>query len=251
MSRKGSKNVEIEATLEESDIVPVMQVARSHGPLAFALTAWGYEYGARISEFGMQLMKDTDVRLNRARPAHLKGGQKQAWHPFYELCREAIPLWLAERERQLRAAWPTPEPKRQLFLFPSRIAGHRCYVCRGLGRRPRLRRDGIRRFVEGEAPCEQCRGTGERWGLAAPEAYKIIHGVLVAAGIPDGRNHPHVLRHSIVTHSLNAGVTVKVVQDRVGHRSMETTLGYARMTEQALAESEGKLAARGIYAGWK
>jgi integrase len=244
MSVKGAKNIEIQATLEENEIVPVMQVAREQGPLPFALTAWGYEYGSRISEFGMQLMKDTDVRLGRARPAHLKSGQKQAWHLFFEFTRTALPLWLAERE-----TW-TLEPKRKLCLFPSRIAGHRCYVCRGTGKRPRLRRDGARRFIEGVAPCEQCRGTGERWGLAAPEAYKIIHSVLVAAGIPDGRNHPHVLRHSIVTHLLNAGTSVKVVQDRVGHRSMETTLEYARLTEQALMESEGKLKARGIYNGW-
>ena len=180
MSVKGAKNIEIQATLEENEIVPVMQVAREQGPLPFALTAWGYEYGSRISEFGMQLMKDTDVRLGRARPAHLKSGQKQAWHLFFEFTRTALPLWLAERE-----TW-TLEPKRKLCLFPSRIAGHRCYVCRGTGERPRLRRDGARRFIEGVAPCEQCRGTGERWGLAAPEAYKIIHSVLVAAGIPDG-----------------------------------------------------------------
>jgi hypothetical protein len=32
---------------------------------------------------------------------------------------------------------------------------------------------------------------------------------------------------------------------------METTLEYARLTEQALAESEGKLVTRGIYDGWK
>jgi hypothetical protein len=31
---------------------------------------------------------------------------------------------------------------------------------------------------------------------------------------------------------------------------METTLEYARLTEQALMESEGKLKARGIYNGW-
>ena len=244
MSKRGSKSIETQATLEEDEVVRVMRVARDYNATAFALVAWGYEFGARISEFGMQLIKDTDVRLNRARPAHLKGGQKQAWHPLFRFCREALPSWLAERAKL------DLESKRGLFLFPSNITGHRCYVCRGTGKRPRLRREGARRFVEGEALCEQCRGTGERWGMAAPEAYKIIHNVLVAAGIPDGRNHPHVLRHSIVTHLLNAGVAVKVVQDRVGHRSMETTLEYARLTEQALAESEGKLNARGIYDGW-
>jgi len=240
-----SKDNEVQATLEEREIVPIMKLARERGPLHFALTAWCYEFGARISEPGMQLVRDVDLRLGRARPSHLKQGQAPAWHPLMIFCREALPLWTAERE-----SWEL-HPKQRGYFFPSRIKTGRCYACKGKGKRLRLRREGEKRFTDGStAKCEVCRGTGERWGLAAVEAYKIVHGVLVDAGIPDGRNHPHVLRHSIITHLLNAGTAPKVVQDRVGHRSLETTLGYARVTEQALAEMEGKLAGRGIYEGW-
>jgi len=240
------KDIEVQAVLEEMEIVPVMQVARDRGPLAFALTAWCYEFGARISEPGMQLWKDVDLRLGRARPAHLKQGQKPVWHPLLPFCREALPAW------QAMAVNLTLRPEAARHLFPSKIRTGRCYVCKGIGERERLKRDGKRRYHDGtKTPCNLCDGTGVRWGMAAPEAYKIVHGVLVAAGIPNGRNHPHVLRHSIITHLLNAGTAAKVIQDRVGHRSLETTLAYARTTEQALAELEGRLASRGIYDTWR
>lgn len=222
-----------------------MQAARERGPLAFALVAWCYEFGARVSEPGMQLLKEVDLRLGRARPAHLKRGKGKVWHRLHTFCRQALPSWLAERE-----TW-TLMPAQRAYLFPSRITTGRCYMCRGSGSRQKLKRDGEKRFVDGTlVRCEVCQGTGERWGLAAQEAYVIIKGVLRAAGIPDGRNHPHVLRHSVITHMLNAGTSPKVIQDRVGHRSMETTLEYARVTDQALAETEGRLEARGIYKGW-
>ncbi len=47
------------------------------------------------------------------------------------------------------------------------------------------------------------------------------------------------------------GEGVILMPDRVGHRKMETTLGYARVTTRALAEMESKLESQGSYAGWK
>ncbi len=241
----GGKHNEVEAILQEHEIVPIMTLARDRGPLHFALVAWCYEFGARISEPGMQLVREVDLRLNRARPSHLKQGQAPAWHPLLPFCREALPLWLVER-----ATWDLHLKQREVF-FPSKIKTGRCYTCKGKGKRLRLRREEGKRFTDGStAKCEVCRGTGQRWGLAAVEAYRIVHGILVDAGIPDGRNHPHVLRHSIITHLLNAGTAPKVVQDRVGHRNLETTLNYARVTDRALAEMESKLDGQGIYAGW-
>ncbi len=246
MPRRRAKDIEIQATLEESEVPRVMRTACDRGPLAFALTAWSYEFGARVSEPGMQLVRDVDLRLGRARPAHLKGGKKQVWQRLMVYCTAALPAWLAERE-----TWRL-RPEQQPFLFPSRITTGRCYACAGTGQRQKLKRDGERRFRDGTlASCAVCHGTGKRWGLAAQETYAIVKGVLVAAGIPDGRNHPHTLRHSIITHLLNAGASPKVIQDRVGHRSLETTLGYACVTDQALDEMQGKLEALGVFKGWK
>jgi integrase len=223
------------AILQAHEMRSIMDVARATGPLPFALTAWCYEFGARTAEPGLQLLKDVDMRIGRARPAHLKAGKPPAWHMLMPFCREAIPAWLAERGAlELR-------PEQAPYLFPSRITTGRCYTCAGSGQRPVLKRQGKRRFTDSKIECHHCAGTGVRWGVARQEVYTIVSGVLKRSGVDRSCQHPHVLRHSIITHLLDAGVSDKAVQDRVGHKQLATTLEYARVTESALAEVEAKM----------
>lgn len=223
------------AVLQAHEIRPLMDVARATSPLAFALVSWCYEFGARTAEPGLQLLKDVDLRVGRARPAHLKAGKAPAWHMLMPFCREAIPLWLEARTKlDLR-------PEALPLLFPSRIATGRCYTCKGSGQRPVLKREGKKRFHEGTVECHHCAGTGVRWGLARQEVYTIVSDVLKRTGVDPTCQHPHVLRHSIITHLLDGGVEDKVVQDRVGHKQLATTMEYARMTDSALAAVEAKM----------
>jgi hypothetical protein len=75
------------AILQAHEMRSIMDVARATGPLPFALTAWCYEFGARTAEPGLQLLKDVDMRIGRARPAHLKAGKPPAWHMLMPFCR--------------------------------------------------------------------------------------------------------------------------------------------------------------------
>ena len=222
--------VELQAVLRAEDMPAVMQAARSFGPQDFAVTAWCYEFGARAAEPGLQKLSHLDLYGNRAQIAHLKSGRKLEWVSLMPYCREALPLWLEARAQHVT------RPEHEPFLFPTHSNTGRCYTCEGTGKRPILKRVGDKRFRGAAAedlPCHHCNATGFRWGINRLEVYAIIPKILKAAGVPEDRRHPHVLRHSIISHMLDVGVAPSEVRDRVGHKQLSTTLLYAKSTPSA------------------
>ncbi len=216
------------AVLQNYDPAAIIAEAKRRGPLAWALLSWLYEFGARASEPGLQLLTDVDLRASRAQIRHLKGGLAPSWQPLLPFCLEALPVWLQARAEHVR------ERAQKGMLFPSGSPG-KCYTCKGSGKRQRLLCEkGTGKRTPGELVlCHHCQGTGKRWGISRIEVHGIVHETLLAAGVPPELCYPHVLRHSIITHLLEGGIPATTVRMRVGHKALQTTLGYAQATHLA------------------
>ena len=61
-------------------------------------------------------------------------------------------------------------------------------------------------------------------------AWKIMNDLLAKADL-SGKGHSlHSLRHTFATDMLNAGLRLEVLQQLLGHRSIEITMRYARLS---------------------
>jgi len=68
--------------------------------------------------------------------------------------------------------------------------------------------------------------------LSPSTIYALFRRYAEAAGIPRERQHPHVLRHSMATHLLDAGWDIADVQDWIGHADIKSTQVYAKVTNK-------------------
>jgi integrase len=62
-----------------------------------------------------------------------------------------------------------------------------------------------------------------------------------AANLPPNRRHVHCLRHSCATHLLDAGEPIDFVQDHLGHRNIESSLVYTRVSDRRRSKAISRL----------
>ncbi len=78
-----------------------------------------------------------------------------------------------------------------------------------------------------------------RGGLRGDAVYKIVNRVLKGAttGV---RPSPHTLRHTFATHLLSSDVSIRTIQELLGHSSIASTQIYAHTTIEGLKRSHEK-----------
>jgi site-specific recombinase XerD len=69
----------------------------------------------------------------------------------------------------------------------------------------------------------------------------IVRRVARRAGI---KAHPHQLRHTLATQAINRGMRLEAIASLLGHRSMEMTLTYARITDRVVADEYEAISAK-------
>jgi integrase/recombinase XerD len=77
---------------------------------------------------------------------------------------------------------------------------------------------------------------GARGGaLSRQNVWLILKARSEAAGISQSLS-PHTLRHSCATHLINGGADIRVVQELLGHASVQTTQIYTKVTIDSLRD---------------
>jgi Phage integrase family len=69
--------------------------------------------------------------------------------------------------------------------------------------------------------------------------HRYVATVATRAGV--GHVHPHQLRHTLATQSINRGMSLEAIAALLGHRSMDMTLTYARISDRTVAEQYFKV----------
>lgn len=112
--------------------------------------------------------------------------------------------------------------KERIVVFPQRVMQtlSRYHTLQNQGAKSSVSED----FLFGDKP------------LHRRTAYEMIHKLGAAAGLQQGL-HPHALRHSFATHLLTGGISLRILQELLGHESLTATQKYTHLSMDHLART--------------
>jgi integrase/recombinase XerD len=84
------------------------------------------------------------------------------------------------------------------------------------------------KLLVGKAPSPALFVTQQGGPMTREHFWRLVQNYAQAARIAKNIG-PHTLRHSFATHLLSGGADVRVIQELLGHASVETTQRYTRV----------------------
>ncbi|MFA5266171.1 MAG: tyrosine-type recombinase/integrase, partial [Opitutaceae bacterium] len=90
-------------------------------------------------------------------------------------------------------------------------------------------------YARDSSPAAPVLVTTRHERLSVREVQRMLKRYLALAGLPLDIT-PHKIRHSYATHLLNAGADLRLVQELLGHSSLNTTQIYTHVTMARLRE---------------
>ncbi len=84
--------------------------------------------------------------------------------------------------------------------------------------------------------------SGEQGPLNRYAVQRWLTAIARRAGI--GHVHPHQLRHTLATQAINRGMSIEAIAALLGHRSLDMTLRYARISNRVVAEEYDAVSAK-------
>lgn len=88
----------------------------------------------------------------------------------------------------------------------------------------------LRRYLASRHDRGEALFVGRQGRLGKRRIQQLFRLYAAKAALPPNRRHVHVLRHSVAVHLLDAGEEIDFARDHLGHRSIESTLIYAQVS---------------------
>jgi integrase len=80
--------------------------------------------------------------------------------------------------------------------------------------------------------------TSQKGGrLDRTQFFRLFRAIAGEAGLPAGKQHPHVLKHSLASHLVFANVNLALVKQQLGHKSIGSTMRYVMTSDHQASKA--------------